>query len=60
MWITYAWYQEQWWTSAVNDEAIRCDDEELTQLLMFSIAMEILPIPDDPNADTDVGLVRNN
>ena len=58
MWITYAWYREEWWTSAINDEPIRCSEDELVQLLRLSIAIEIVPVSDNPDANTDVGLVR--
>ena len=58
VWITYAWYRDEWWTSAVNDEPIRCSEDELVQLLRLSLAIEIVPVPDDPNAVTDVNLVR--
>lgn len=58
VWITYAWYQDQWWTSGVNNEPIRCSEDELVQLLRLSLAIEIVPVPDDPSAQTDVGLVR--
>lgn len=57
VWITYAWYREEWWTSAINDEPIRCSEDELVQLLRLSIAIEIVPVSGDPNAKTDVGLV---
>ena len=59
VWITYAWYQEEWWTSAVNNDPIRCSEDELVQLLRLSIGIEIIPVPDDPSAQTDVGLVKN-
>lgn len=60
VWITYAWYQDQWWTSAVNNDPIRCSEDELVQLLRLSLAIEIVPVPDDLDAQTDVGLVRNS
>lgn len=60
VWITYAWYQEGWWTSAVNDcdDPIRCSEDELVQLLRLSLAIQIVPVSDNPSAQTDVGLVK--
>ena len=43
--------------SAVNDEPIRCDNEEFAQLLTLSIAIQVVPVTDDLDADTEVGLV---
>ena len=60
VWITYAWYQEEWWTSAGSDDLIRCSEDELVQQLRLSLAVQIVPVPDNPNAQTDVGLVRNS
>ena len=57
VWITYAWYQDRWWTSAVNDDPIRCDESEIVQLLRRSLAIEVVPVSDDPDQATDVGLV---
>ncbi len=59
VWLTYAWYQEGWWTSAVNDDPIKCSEDELVQILRLSIGIETIPVPDNPNTQTDVGLVRN-
>lgn len=58
VWITYAWYQDEWWTSAVNNDPIMCSEDELVQLLRFSVGIETIPVSDNPNAQTDVGLVR--
>jgi hypothetical protein len=60
VWITYAWYQDLWWTSAVNNEPIQCSEDDLVEQLRLSIAIEIIPIPDDPNTQTSVGLVSNS
>ena len=61
VWITYAWYQEEWWMSAVSDDLqIRCSEDELVQQLRLSLAVQIVPVPDNPNAQTDVGLVKNS
>lgn len=60
VWITYAWYQEGWWTSAVNDDPIGCSEDELVQLLRLSLSVQIVPVSDNLNAQTDVGLVRNS
>ena len=57
VWITYAWYQDRWWTSDVNDEQISCGEDEIVQLLKQSIAIEVVPVSDDPEQATDVGLV---
>ena len=59
VWITYAWYQDQWWTSAVNGDPIRCSDDELSQLLVQSLAIEVLPVADDPDDKTKVGVVSD-
>ena len=58
VWITYAWYQDEWWTSAVNNEPIECSDDELAQLLRQSLAIEVIPVPENPAAETNVGVVR--
>lgn len=44
----------------MNNDQIRCNEDELIQLLRLSIAIEIVPVPDDLNAETDVGPVRNS
>ena len=44
----------------MNDDPIRCNEDELVQLLRLSLAIGIVPIPDDPNGQTDVGLVRHS
>ena len=43
----------------MNDDPIRCDEEELIQLLRLSIAIQTVPIADNPDAATEVGLVRD-
>lgn len=58
VWITYSWYQSKWWTSKVNSDPVECDEEELTQLLKQSLSVGSIPVPSDPNAITDVRLVR--
>lgn len=57
VWITYAWYEDKWWTSEVDNEPINCDDDELAQMLRQSLSVEVLPVPDDPHAETNVGVV---
>ena len=57
VWITYAWYQDQWWTSAVNIEPTRCEDREIVQLLRLSLAIEAMPTRDNIHAENDVALV---
>ena len=57
VWITYAWYQDQWWTSVVNVEPKRCEDREIVQLLRLSLAIEAMPTPDNFRAENDVALV---
>ena len=59
VWITFAWYQDEWWTSVANNDPIRCNDDELAVLLRQSLAIETVPVPDDPNARTEEGLVRD-
>ena len=54
VWITYAWYQHEWWSSAT----IRCDEEELAQMLRYSLSLGGVPLTKDPEVQTDVGLVR--
>ena len=43
----------------MNNDPIQCSEDELVQQLRLSIAIEIVPVPDDPNAQTNVGLVSN-
>ena len=57
VWITYAWYEDEWWTSDENSEPIDCDENELAQMLRQSLAVEVVPVPDDRDAETDVGVV---
>ena len=57
VWIAYAWYEDEWWTSDINNDPISCDENELAQMLRQSLSVEIVPVPDDPNAETDVGVV---
>ena len=59
VWITYAWYQEEWWTAAINNDTISCEEEELATFLRQSLAIEVVPVPDNRDAMTEVGLVRN-
>ena len=58
VWITYSWYQDRWWRPVINNDPIRCDEEDLVQLLKRSLILGIVPFPDDPDASTDVGQVR--
>ena len=44
--------------SALNSD--RCNDNELIQLLRLSIAIHIVPIANDPDAENEVGLVIKN
>ena len=57
VWITYGWYHDNWWTSAVNNHPIRCSEDELVMLLRLSISIETDPVPDDFDASTDVQMV---
>lgn len=57
VWITYAWYEDKWWTSDVHNDPIDCDENELAQMLRQSLSVEVVPVPDDYDAETDVGVV---
>lgn len=58
VWITYAWYQDKWWTSAVNGDPVMCSENEFVELLRQSLAIGNFPFSSDPDAQTDVGMVR--
>ena len=59
VWISHGWYSNQWWTQAVANEAVNCSDAKLEVFLANSrtLAVNHLPAPTNPNAETAAGIV---
>ena len=56
-WITYGWYQDEWWTAAVTDNDVNCTDAELASFLDRVLAVQNIPAAENLTAPTDTGLV---
>ena len=57
-WVTNGWYQSSWWTEEVTPCSGECSDDELAEILHRSLVLEQFPEHSDPNASTDVAMVR--
>ena len=65
IWITHGWYPVNWWSlsvtpdpeelSAANESL--CSDEAIAEMLSSSLAVNIIPLPDNNTMETDVGYV---
>ena len=56
-WLIYGWYQDRWWTGAVDSNMVDCTDQQLATFLERALVLQIFPSSEDPTAPTDTGLV---
>ncbi len=59
VWMTYGWYEENWWKAKVNPEQVPadCTDSHLAEFLHGSMVLQLVPTLNDSNSMTDTGLV---
>ncbi|XP_064390848.1 gamma-aminobutyric acid type B receptor subunit 2-like [Halichondria panicea] len=58
VWMTYGWYEENWWKAKVNPEQVPadCTDSHLAEFLHGSMVLQLVPTLNDSNSMTDTGL----
>ena len=58
VWITFGWYQENWWSADVTDNSsLHCSDEDLEPFLRNTFSIQLGNSTMDSTAPTDVKLV---
>lgn len=54
VWITYGWYQEEWWRESKNSV---CSNNQLAGIVERGLALQLFPRSRHPEVMTDTGLV---
>ena len=60
LWLSYAWYPDEWWTEPANRtnyEPVVCPREVLESMIEHSIIIDHYAYVLDKNSSTDVGIV---
>ena len=62
VWLSYAWYPDDWWTEPANRTSYvpdTCSRGELEEMLEYSIVIDHYAFVEDKDENTSVGLASN-